>query len=293
MSATKGNDVPQESSAQPSAGAAEAAAFGAYLRTRRERLGVTLDAVAAETKIRPRHFVALERGDVDSLPRGMYARAMLRAYSESVGLDAQHVVGEYERVMTPRVEPPVPAPLTPPLVARRRHTHSLRPAAVIAVLVVMAVAVGLLLVSGGNAEDPPIVRTATNATDVELPNIVSTAVSAPPRADTAVATTGRDVRAAPARVPAAAPAPVRAIDGTLEITSDPPGARVTVNGVGWGETPVTIRFLPFGSKQVRLIKPGYLSAERTLRIDAGRPRAAVRITLEPRPVAKAAADQQE
>jgi len=45
--------------------------------------------------------------------------------------------------------------------------------------------------------------------------------------------------------------------GTLLVTSDPVGARVTINGVPHGRTPVTIRGLSVGSRGVRLDLEGY------------------------------------
>jgi PEGA domain len=54
--------------------------------------------------------------------------------------------------------------------------------------------------------------------------------------------------------------------GLLVIT-EPEGARVTINGVGWGTTPVAIPFLPSGSKRVRVTKSGYESEERL--VDSG------------------------
>jgi hypothetical protein len=66
------------------------------------------------------------------------------------------------------------------------------------------------------------------------------------------------------------------------VESDPEGAQVTVNGVGWGRTPVTIKYLPIGEKRVRLTKDGYVSIERRVQISAERPVGVLRVTLEPR-----------
>ena len=56
----------------------------------------------------------------------------------------------------------------------------------------------------------------------------------------------------------------------LVVATQPAGARVTVNGIGWGVTPVTIRHMPPGEKLVRVSKEGYASEERTLRLEQGR-----------------------
>ena len=64
--------------------------------------------------------------------------------------------------------------------------------------------------------------------------------------------------------------PAAATDSSraVAIISDPDGARVTINGVGWGTTPLTVRHLPRGALHVRVTKPGYVSEERLLRGDA-------------------------
>ena len=74
-----------------------------------------------------------------------------------------------------------------------------------------------------------------------------------------------------------------ATEGTLSITSQPSGARVTVNGIGWGETPVTIRHLEFGQKRIRLTLQGCMSEERLAHLTASEPAAAARIVLRRRP----------
>jgi hypothetical protein len=60
-------------------------------------------------------------------------------------------------------------------------------------------------------------------------------------------------------------------DGALVVSTDPPGARVTVNGIGYGVTPVTIRYLPFGDARIRVSHEGYSTEEHVVRVDARRP----------------------
>jgi hypothetical protein len=71
-------------------------------------------------------------------------------------------------------------------------------------------------------------------------------------------------------------------EGELLVESVPDGAQVTVNGIGWGRTPLTIKYVPIGEKRVRLTKDGYVSTERRVQISAERPVGALRVTLEPR-----------
>jgi hypothetical protein len=55
----------------------------------------------------------------------------------------------------------------------------------------------------------------------------------------------------------------------LVVATEPAGARVTVDGIGWGVTPVTIRHLPPGSKRIRVSKDGYAATERVVSVVEG------------------------
>jgi len=62
------------------------AAFGAELRSERERRGISIERLCAETKLNPRYLDALERGDFRALPGGVFRRGVVRAYLGCVGL---------------------------------------------------------------------------------------------------------------------------------------------------------------------------------------------------------------
>ena len=68
-------------------------------------------------------------------------------------------------------------------------------------------------------------------------------------------------------------------EGTLVVTSNPRGARVTVNGIGWGSTPITIRHVPLGDKRIRLSKQGYRTAERAIALTRDQAAQSISITL--------------
>jgi hypothetical protein len=88
---------------------------------------------------------------------------------------------------------------------------------------------------------------------------------------------------AAAREPSGAHDIVRATDAygpsPLIVITEPAGARVTINGVGWGTTPLTIRHLPPGAKRVRVTKAGYQSVERVVDATADRGGATLRLAL--------------
>jgi hypothetical protein len=80
----------------------------------------------------------------------------------------------------------------------------------------------------------------------------------------------------PAEPPARPPV---ATEGRLVVLSEPEGAIVTVNGIGRGATPATVRFLPLGEFRVRVSLQGYRSEERVVRLGGAQPNATVRFTL--------------
>jgi serine/threonine-protein kinase len=122
-----------------------------------------------------------------------------------------------------------------------------------------------------SAVTPPQVPQPTVASIVQTPEKVA--------AQTAVTTNlnPRDPRPPRSRPITVAPAG----SGQLVIVTEPPGARVTVDGFGRGVTPLTLRGLTPGARRVRVTKDGYTGAERVVSMaqDAG---ATVRIPLERR-----------
>jgi transcriptional regulator with XRE-family HTH domain len=69
--------------------------FGPSLRRERECRGITLEQVAAKTKIAASLFAAMERNDFSRWPHGIFRRSFLRAYAEVVGLDADELVRRF------------------------------------------------------------------------------------------------------------------------------------------------------------------------------------------------------
>lgn len=72
--------------------------FGPRLRSERERRGISLDTIAAATKVSADLWEGLERNDFSRWPSGIFARAFIRDYARAVGLDADEVVDEFCRL---------------------------------------------------------------------------------------------------------------------------------------------------------------------------------------------------
>jgi cytoskeleton protein RodZ len=61
--------------------------FGDKLRHERESRKITLDSITQATKISNRHLVALEAGNYDYLPGGIFNKCIVRSYAEVVGIN--------------------------------------------------------------------------------------------------------------------------------------------------------------------------------------------------------------
>ena len=72
--------------------------FVTRLRRHRQRHRIPLEQIAADTRVKLELLEALESNDLSQWPRGVYARAWIRAYAEAVGLDPVDTVDEFCRL---------------------------------------------------------------------------------------------------------------------------------------------------------------------------------------------------
>src|SRR2546428_3691754 len=76
----------------------EREAFGPNLRRLRVQRGISLESIAAATKVHTDLWAGLERNDFSRWPAGIYARAYVRAYAVEVGVDPDATVDEVCRL---------------------------------------------------------------------------------------------------------------------------------------------------------------------------------------------------
>ena len=120
--------------------------FGPLLRRAREKRGLSLQQVAATTKISARVLEALERNDISKLPGGIFSRSFVRAYAREVGLDPEDTVVKFIEAFPPESEEQTPAAASHAVDAEsfesgRRTAVTLLQILGISVLVVIIVAV--------------------------------------------------------------------------------------------------------------------------------------------------------
>jgi len=79
--------------------------FGRRLRSERERRRITLELIAANTKIGVGLLKGLERDDFSRWPCGLFRRSFMRSYAGAIGLDVEKTVREFlERFPDPQME---------------------------------------------------------------------------------------------------------------------------------------------------------------------------------------------
>jgi cytoskeleton protein RodZ len=66
------------------------------LRWERERRKVSIEKICEETKISSRHLHALEAGEYDSLPGGVFRKGIVRSYLAALGLDEAPWIERFE-----------------------------------------------------------------------------------------------------------------------------------------------------------------------------------------------------
>jgi hypothetical protein len=75
--------------------------LGVYLRAERERRGLALRTISENTKVSLPLLEGLESDDISRWPGGIFRRAFVRSYAESVGLDPDDVFRRFEQQYKP------------------------------------------------------------------------------------------------------------------------------------------------------------------------------------------------
>lgn len=232
--------------------------FGATLRAARLSRNISIDAIAAHTKINRAFFQDLERNDLSKWPSSQFYReSYLRAYADAIGLNPREVIEGFRREIAAVEASNLAAPNAKP----RRLTPVTIPI-ILALTFVVAYGLARWLAPASPA---PVA-----------------AVSEPPAPDAGSAPANASQPQTPAaQSSGVAPVEAAQVEGELVINSTPPGARVIVNGIGRGRTPARVQYLAPGTYTVRLIQPGHRSVTRRATIAPGRLRIEVSATMEP------------
>jgi len=167
---------------------------GARLRDERERRGIGIDEIEAETRIRAKFLLALEEERFDALPGPAYVRAFVRDYAEQLGLDPQALLAELNARpdLVPDVVMTPPRHVDPvPLLDRRARIAAW---ALAAVLAAVLVAIAILLLGSRGASPGG----GAQAGRTHPPSTAGSGTGAHTAASGSTGTTGTTAPAAPA-----------------------------------------------------------------------------------------------
>ena len=191
--------------------------FGASFKKARELKGISLDRIAAETRISTRFLLAIENEEFNQLPGGIFNRGFVRAYAEKVGLDPDQSVAVYERL----VQVHEPSETSVAAAHRKKGDRHLYPLAVGGLILVIVIFY-LVTRETSNTPQTASVPQATSAATVGQPaQLLAQPASPPPpppAESVAPPTTPPAVTSAAAEPAAPPAAPTEALSIDLQIT---------------------------------------------------------------------------
>jgi len=194
--------------------------FGGRLRVAREQRGISLQEMAASTKISVAVLEALERNDISKLPGGVFSRGFVRAYAIEVGLEPDQTVHEFLERFQPI--PAAPAVVAPPIPEAESNFESQQRIVRVATLLV-AVSVPLIVL---------VLYFSARGTQSSAPRHLADAATPVPAAAAPVAETSA-VAATTGAVPVAEAHAQAAADAAIDIDVHPSGdcwVRVAADG---------------------------------------------------------------
>ncbi len=154
--------------------------LGQHLKEIREEKGISLEDLQRSTKIQKRYLQAIEEGRFDTLPGLFYARAFVKTYAESVGLDPEPLFEQFKKELpNPRKEAaelPSRTERTKSATTVKKRTRSgAKFSALIAVVFIIVIIVGIWLFLRSTPEpDGTAVAPQDGSTDADFSENVGT-----------------------------------------------------------------------------------------------------------------------
>lgn len=159
---------------------AEPVTAGERLRLAREAKKLSLEDVAAQTRIPQRHLASIETGDWDSLPAPTYSIGFAKSYASAVGLDRTEIGNQLREEMGGQRFASTSADVFEPADPARTMPKWLVIGAIVAVVVLIALMSWLNSRSLQSSDEP-----AANVAGAPSNAVAPTATPAPPPAATA------------------------------------------------------------------------------------------------------------
>lgn len=147
--------------------------IGLRLRSAREAKGISLDEIAARTRIPLRHLEHIENGQWDALPAITYTIGFVRSYANALGLNGTEMGAELRQQLgSPQTQAGIPyEPADPARVPPRSL-------AIAAGLLAIVLVVGYIIYRNSTTNEPDMLEIAT----AEQPVAAAPPPGAPPAA---------------------------------------------------------------------------------------------------------------
>lgn len=154
-----------------------------YLKNRRIELGKTIEEIAEQTKIKKSYLIAIEEGRFEELPIEVYTRAYIKTYAQTVGVDPQPILKEYEEYLQRKKQKEQPVPLQIQITAPKEDAQksiktkiSLKnlpkwavKAAITVVVILLIVVITKILHKEETIPPSPSLNTAVTVQTTEIP----------------------------------------------------------------------------------------------------------------------------
>ncbi|GAA0362315.1 helix-turn-helix domain-containing protein [Alkalibacterium iburiense] len=152
--------------------------IGEKLKEARKEKGYTLDDLQQITKIQKRYLIAVEEGNLEVLPGNFYARAFIKQYADSVGLNGEQLIKEHIDALPQTDQSSYVAKSAPSTQTRSRGKNSGFLATlqdslptILIVLLVIAIIVAIYLAMSSanrNADDSSFIQEDESSNVVEV-----------------------------------------------------------------------------------------------------------------------------
>ena len=131
--------------------------IGSSLREARTRQGLDLNEMEFRTKVRAKYLRALEAEQFDQLPGHTYIKGFLRTYADSLGMDGQLYVDEYNsRYVSGEEDQPLRTRRVPSKGRRQRQRRESRLVAIAVIAIVVLTALVIAAWKFGGTADPQV-----------------------------------------------------------------------------------------------------------------------------------------
>lgn len=140
--------------------------IGEKLKEARESIGVSIEEVAEDLKIRPSQIENIESGNMDAFKDVFYLKYFIRDYAKYLGLDKEDLVDEFNEylfdytsklslddIKNAKKSKREPKKIKSPYTIERKSKISIIPFIIYGLIIILVIAIGYIVVNLEDDED--------------------------------------------------------------------------------------------------------------------------------------------